>query len=91
MKRSTKRLPKRSKPPAPTRRPRKAAVVTRPPTAKERYAKGARNACDICGAKIGTKLRGNKKVEIWTFTVKGANGRLFNRCARCLKKPVKVR
>jgi hypothetical protein len=63
----------------------KGPVVTKIPTAKERFKAGHRNECDVCHAKIGSKLPGGKKVEIWSFTVKGANGKIFNRCKRHLK------
>jgi hypothetical protein len=73
----------------------KVAYRTRIPTRKERYKMGSRDYCDICRAKIGAPIvsRGrktNKKVEIFTFTVKGARGRLFNRCRCCLRKPIPV-
>lgn len=64
-------------------------VATRPPTPKERFAAGHRDHCDICKAKIGTRKAG-KRVEIWSFTVKGANGKVFNRCKRHLGTKVKV-
>jgi hypothetical protein len=63
----------------------KATVITKIPTAKERFKAGHRSECDVCNAKIGAKLPGGKKVEIWSFTVKGANGKIFNRCKRHLK------
>lgn len=78
-------LPKRSKPPVEKPRPARAALKV--PTEKERYAKGARDHCDICKVKMG----GPKKVEIWTFTVEGAKGKLFNRCRRHLGRRPKLR
>jgi hypothetical protein len=83
--RRRRKLPKRTDPPKPAAaRRRKSTVITAPPTKAERYAAGHRNTCDICKVKIGTKKRG-KRVEIWSFTVKGANGKVFNRCRLHLK------
>lgn len=84
IRRQRRKLPKRSDPPKPV----KTAIVTMP-TKKDRFKAGARDNCDICSAKIGTKLPRGKKVEIFTFTVKGAHGRLFNRCRRHLGSKVK--
>lgn len=65
-------------------------VVTRFQTPKERRAAGHRLTCDICHAKIGESLGRGKRVEIWSFTVKGANGKIFNRCRRHLKNKARV-
>jgi hypothetical protein len=57
-------------------------------TRKQRRALGQKNTCDICGAKAGTG-RGRNIVVIWSFTVKGAKGRIFNRCKKHLSAPVR--
>lgn len=68
--------------------PTRLKVVTRSPTPKERRAAGHRSTCDICHAKISEPLGRGKKVLIWSFTVKGAKGKVFNRCQRHLKNKV---
>lgn len=89
--RTARELPKRSKPPkSATKRVRAASIVTIPPTQRERRAAGERLTCDICHAKINEPLGRGKRVIIWSFTVKGAKGKIFNRCQRHLKNRVRV-
>lgn len=66
------------------------AVATRLPTPRERRAAGHRLTCDICHAKINEPLGRGRFVQIWSFTIKGANGKIFNRCRRHLGTKVRV-
>jgi hypothetical protein len=77
---------------SPVRRRRRTAkkkpIVTKLLTAAERRKLGYRNECDICHVKIGTR-RAGKKVEIWSFAIKGKPGKIYNRCKRHLGRPCK--
>lgn len=90
MRARVRKLPKRSDPPPVTKRRNKSTVITVPMTKAERRKAGYRDTCDICHAKINKPLSRGKKVQIWSFTVKGAKGKIFNRCKRHLKTKVKI-
>lgn len=63
----------------------KKIVIIKAPTRAERQKMGYRDNCDICHVKVGT-IRTGKKIDIWSFTVNGKNGKIFNRCKRHLAR-----